>query len=201
MKYFQLILLFVTISTTISCNTSKNKQITNSQDYQAYLNIEENISLNLVQKDLEFWTEKINSTPNQYPYYSKMASANSQIFKLTGDIDQLKKAEEHLTIANAKTNFNNAGYLRALARNYISQHRFKQALDLLIKAEQNGEHLNRTQFMLVDVYLELGEMDKVESYLSKLKNFNDFHYLIRLSKYNDHLGNLDNAILYLENAL
>ena len=201
MKYFQLILLFVTISTTISCNTSKTKQITNSKDYQAYLNIEENTSLNLVQKDLEFWTDKINSTPNQYPYYSKMASANSQIFKLTGDIDELKKAEEHLTIANAKTNFNNAGYLRALARNYISQHRFKQALGLLLKAEQNGEHLNRTQFMLVDVYLELGELDKVEKYLSKLKNFNDFDYLIRLSKYNDHLGNLDNAILYLENAL
>ena len=201
MKYFQLILMIVTFSLTISCNTEQTKQVTNKQDYQAYLNLEDNTSLNIAKEDLEFWTEKVHITPNQYPYYSKMAAANSTIFKLTGDIEQLKKAEENLTLANTKTNFENSGYLRALAKNYISQHRFKQALGLLLKAEENGEHLNRTQFMLVDVYLELGELDKVEKYLSKLKNFKDFDYLIRLSKYNDHLGNLDKAILYLENAL
>jgi tetratricopeptide (TPR) repeat protein len=201
MKYFQLILMIVTFSLTISCNTEQTKQVTNKQDYQAYLNLEDNTSLNIAKEDLEFWTEKVHITPNQYPYYSKMAAANSTIFKLTGDIEQLKKAEENLTLANTKTNFENSGYLRALAKNYISQHRFKQALGLLLKAEENGEHLNRTQFMLVDVYLELGELDKVEKYLSKLKNFKDFDYLIRLSKYNDHLGNLYKAILYLENAL
>ncbi|KOY52505.1 tetratricopeptide repeat protein [Polaribacter dokdonensis] len=201
MKYFQLILMIVTFSLTISCNTEQTKQVTNKQDYQAYLNLEDNTSLDIAKEDLEFWTDKIHVTPNQYPYYSKMAAANSTIFKLTGDIDQLKKAEENLILANTKTNFENSGYLRALARNYISQHRFKQALGLLLKAEENGEHLNRTQFMLVDVYLELGELDQVEMYLSKLKNFKDFDYLIRLSKYNDHLGNLDKAILYLENAL
>ena len=201
MKYFQLILMIVTFLLTISCNTEQTKQITNKQDYQAYLNLEDNTSLDIAKEDLEFWTDKIHVTPNQYPYYSKMAAANSTIFKLTGDIDQLKKAEEHLILANTKTNFENSGYLRALARNYISQHRFKQALGLLLKVEENGENLSITQFMLVDVYLELGELDKVEMYLSKLKNFKDFDYLIRLSKYNDHLGNLDKAILYLENAL
>lgn len=201
MKYFQLILMIVTFSLTISCNTEQTKQVTNKQDYKAYLNLEDNTSLDIAKEDLEFWTDKIHVTPNQYPYYSKMAAANSTIFKLTGDIDQLKKAEENLILANTKTNFENSGYLRALARNYISQHRFKQALGLLLKAEENGENLSITQFMLVDVYLELGELDKVEMYLSKLKNFKDFDYLIRLSKYNDHLGNLDKAILYLENAL
>lgn len=201
MKYFQLIFTIATFLLTIGCKTSKPKQITKKQDYQAFLNIEENNSLNIATKDLEFWTQKINLTPTQNPYYLKLAAANSTIFKLTGDINQLKIAEENLTLANSKTNFDNSVYLRALARNYISQHRFKEALSLLLKAEKNGEHLTRTQLMLVDVYLELGELDLVRYYLSKLKNFNDFDYLIRLSKFNDHIGNLENAILYLENAL
>jgi tetratricopeptide (TPR) repeat protein len=88
-----------------------------------------------------------------------------------------------------------------LAKNYISQHRFKEALELLKKAEINGENLQQTQFMLVDVNLELGNLTATESYLSKVKNFKSFDYLIRISKYNDHLGNLDKAIQYLEASL
>lgn len=130
-----------------------------------------------------------------------MASTNSQLFQLTGNIENLKEAEENLLKVNEKTNFNNAGYLRALARNYISQHRFKEALTLLKKAEINGEKLQQTNLMLIDVYLELGNLKKVETYLSKIKNVKNFDYLIRLSKYNDHLGKLDNAIKYLEQSL
>jgi tetratricopeptide (TPR) repeat protein len=128
-------------------------------------------------------------TPNQYPYNLKMASANSQIFQLTGDINQLKEAEKNILTANEKTNFNNAGYLRSLAKNYISQHRFKEALEVLTRAEYNGEKLQQTQYILIDVHLELGNLEEVEKYLAKIKNFKDFDYLIRVSKYNDHIGN------------
>ena len=201
MKYIQLILLFVTFSITISCSKQNTNQITNSQDYKAFLNIDDNTSLKMAHSELNFWENKLEKTPNQYPYYSKLAAANSQIFGLTGNIKQLKEAEKHLLVANKKTNFNNAGYLRSLAKNYISQHRFKEALDLVTKAEYIGENLQQTHFMLIDVHLELGNLAKVEKYLSKVKNFKDFDYLIRVSKYNDHIGNLDNAIKYLEDAL
>lgn len=201
MKYIQLILVFVTFSITISCNTNQTKQITNSKEYQAYLNIDNNTSLQNAQMDLNFWNSKLENTPNQYPYYAKIASSNAQIFNLTGDINQLKAAEQNLLAVNEKTNFNNAGYLRSLAKNYISQHRFKEALALITKAEYIGEKLQQTHLMLIDVHLELGNLQKVEKYLSKVKNFKDFDYLIRVSKYNDHIGNLDNAIKYLEDAL
>ncbi|PQJ78217.1 tetratricopeptide repeat protein [Polaribacter porphyrae] len=201
MKYIQLIFLFVTLLIITSCNTEQVKQITNTEDYEAYLNIDSNEALLKAQEELNFWNNKLQKTPNQYPYYSKIASANAQIFKLTGNINELKEAEKNLLEANKKTNFNNAGYLRALARNYISQHRFKEALQLLTKAEYNGEKLEQTHFMLIDVHLELGNSKKVEKYLSKVKNFKNFDYLIRISKYNDHIGNLDNAIKYLEQSL
>ena len=201
MKYIQLILLFVTFSFAISCNKQTNKQVTNSKDYNQYLGLTTNTDLLLTKSDYNFWENKLEETPNQFPYNVKLAAANSKIFQINGNINYLKEAEKNLIIANEKTNYNNAGYLRGLARNYISQHRFKEALVLLTKAEYNGEHLKRTHYMLIDVYLELGNHHKVEKYLSKVKNFKDFDYLIRLSKYNDHIGNLDKAIQYLEASL
>lgn len=201
MKYIQLILLFVTFSIATSCSNSTDKQITNTKDYNAYLEVTENNSLENIQLDSNFWSQKLEKTPNQFPYYAKLASANNAMFKLTGEIESLKSAEKNLTIANEKTFYNNAGYLRGLARNYISQHRFNEALLLLKKAEKNGEKLQQTQFMLIDVNLELGNLKETEKYLSKVKNFKSFDYLIRLSKYNDHIGNLDKAIAYLEASL
>jgi tetratricopeptide (TPR) repeat protein len=201
MKYIQLILVFVAFFIIISCNNSKTKQITNPKEYNTYLNLSENQTLENAKEDLNFWENKLQKTPNQYPYYSKIASINAAIFTLTGNIDKLKAAEKMLLAANKKTNYNNAGYLRSLSANYISQHRFKEALGLLTKAEINGEKLQQTYFMLIDVHLEMGNLDKVEKYLAKVKNFKDFDYLIRLSKYNDHIGDLDKAIAYLESAL
>ncbi|TXD49390.1 tetratricopeptide repeat protein [Polaribacter sp. IC073] len=201
MKYFQLILLFVTFSIATSCNTSTDKQITNTKDYNEFLEVSENASLENIQLDYNFWEQKLEKTPDQHPYYAKLAAANNTIFKLTGEIASLKKAEKNLVLVNEKTNYNSASYLRSLARNYISQHRFKQALALLKKAEINGENLQQTQFMLIDVNLELGNLEETEKYLSKVKNFKSFDYLIRVSKYNDHIGNLDKAIQYLEASL
>lgn len=201
MKNIQLFFLFVTFAITISCNKQETKQITNANEYQAYLEIDQNKALQIANEELNFWENKLAKTPNQYPYNLKMASANSQIFQLTGDINQLKEAEKNILAANEKTNFNNAGYLRSLAKNYISQHRFKEALEVLTKAEYNGEKLQQTQYILIDVHLELGNLEEVEKYLSKIKNFKDFDYLIRVSKYNDHIGNLEKAIEHLETAL
>jgi tetratricopeptide (TPR) repeat protein len=201
MKNIQLFFLFVTFAITISCNKQETKQITNANEYQAYLEIDQNKALQIANEELNFWENKLAKTPNQYPYNLKMASANSQIFQLTGDINQLKESEKNILTANEKTNFNNAGYLRSLAKNYISQHRFKEALEVLTKAEYNGEKLQQTQYILIDVHLELGNLEEVEKYLAKIKNFKDFDYLIRVSKYNDHIGNLDKAIEYLETAL
>jgi len=201
MKYFQLTLFFATLFITVSCTKETNKKITDSKDYNAFLIDLENTSLKDIQADYSFWKQKLEKTPNQYPYSAKLAAANSAIFKVTGEIEALKEAEENLLFANKKTNYNNAGYLRSLSKNYISQHRFKEALALLKKAEANGENLQQTQFMLIDVNLELGNLKETGVYLSKVKNFKSFDYLIRISKYNDHIGHLDKAIEYLEASL
>ena len=192
-------MLLLTVLLTSSCKDTQNK-ITQTSDYDIYLSNPENTSLKKIEADYNFWKTKLKNTPNQYPYLAKIASAESKLFAATGNIDYLKKAEENLVKLNTITKYNNAGYLRSLARNYISQHKFKEALDVLEKAKTNGENLKGTQKMLFDVHLELGNYTEAKDYLTKVKDLSDFGYLIRLSKWSDHKGDLASAIKYLERA-
>lgn len=189
-----IIVLFI-----MGCETAP-KQITNVEDYNKYLKYQENEMLQLAKNDYEFWEKKLEKDPHQFPYLAKSAASQSLIFNETGEIKSLKMAESKLLQANERTNFSNPSYLRAISRNYISQHRFKEALNFLKKAEKNGEKLNSTQKMLFDVYLELGDMEEAKAYLDTIENYKDFDFLIRLSKWSDHEGDLDNAILYLKKA-
>ncbi|MAX70443.1 MAG: cell surface protein [Flavobacteriaceae bacterium] len=189
-RYLPLIVLVV----MYSCD----KKITKSEDYNTYLDTK--IDSTELMQSAQFWTDKLQNGPNQFPYLAKRASAYTQIFNTTGNISYLIKAEEDLVKAIEMTGGKQASYLKILASNYISQHRFKEALELLKKAEENGENLTGTKKMLFDVYLELGDYLKAESYLFQIKNTSDFDYLIRLAKWQDHNGNLEKAIENMEAA-
>lgn len=198
MKTNIILLLFAFVLAS-SCKEKPNK-ITKTADYEIYITKPDNTILSKIEEDYSFWKNKYKETPNQYPYLAKLAAAESKLFTATGNIDYLKKAEENLLEVNKITKYNNAGYLRSLARNYISQHKFKEALDVLKKAEINGENLEGTQKMLFDVHMELGNYTQAKDYLTKVKDLSDFGYLIRLSKWSDYKGDLASAIKYLEKA-
>lgn len=201
MKISSLIIYFsFSIFIFSSCTSQNdNTKFTSKDDYQHFLVAQNQAKLIQEQENLLFWKNKLAEQPNQYPYLLKIASANTSLFSYTGDINYLKDAEASLIEANKKTV--NAGYLRALARNYISQHKFQESLELLKKAEANGENLMASQKMLFDVYLELGNDLEAEKYLKLIERSNDFDYLIRASKWSDAHGNLDRAISYLQRAL
>ncbi|NNE32307.1 MAG: tetratricopeptide repeat protein [Winogradskyella sp.] len=190
------ILPLVLLVSIFSCNSEK---VTNSEDYNQFLST--TIDQEELYETANFWTNKLNASLNQHPYMVQRASAYNQIFSQTGNIDYLIMAEHDLIEANKLTDYKVAGYLKSLASNYISQHRFKEAIELLKKAEKNGEKLNGTKKMLFDVHLELGNYILAESYLKEIKNPTDFDYLIRLAKWEDHKGNLDAAIENLEKAM
>lgn len=174
-----------------------NQQITDKADYDTYL---ETNQTDTYSQDISFWSIKLKESPNQFPYLAKRASAYNAAFKATGNITYLINAETDLVNANKKTNYSNASLLRSLASNYISQHRFKDALNLLELAKANGEKLEATKKMLFDVHLELGNYIYAKSYLDEFKDKSDFDYLIRLSKWQDHQGNLEEAINSMEKA-
>ncbi|WP_426429738.1 cell surface protein [Winogradskyella sp. HB-48] len=185
---------FITVLLMFSCKDT----VTNSKDYSEYLS--EKADKSALVANAQQWTDKLNEDPNQFPYLVKRAAAYTSVFDATGDIDYLIKAEEDLKQAVEITKGKTTSYLKSLASNYISQHRFKEALQLLKQAEENGDKLNGTKKMLFDVHLELGNYLTAESYLKSFKNTSDFDYLIRSAKWEDHKGNLEGAIAQMEKA-
>jgi tetratricopeptide (TPR) repeat protein len=186
--------------TLASCsNKNSNQKITNKSDYEYYLAESNDTEIQRIENNLSFWKNKLEKSPSQYPYLSKIASINTNLFTITGDINYLKAAEKDLLQVNEKAF--SVGNLRALARNYISQHKFKQALEVLKKAEKNGEKLVATQKMLFDVHLELGHDNEAKNYLGQIEKYADFDYYIRAGKWSDYKGDLDAAITFLEKAL
>lgn len=158
------------------------------------------IPLHNVQQEIDFWNSKFNSNPNGYIYLKKMAKAESSAFALNGKIEHLITAEDHLRNALNHPAKDHVPTLCALAGNYISQHRFCDALDLLMTAASLRSEKRMVELMLFDVYLELGWDDEAEETLHSIGMDRNFDYLIRRAKWEDGQGKLDLAVRYLERA-
>jgi tetratricopeptide (TPR) repeat protein len=191
--------LVFTILFIFGCET-KSEQITNKEDYNRYLKVKDNKSLTFATNEIDFWQKKFNAAPNQISYLSLIASNYATLFEYTGNIKYLYKTESLLTQSNSTYKYSKVSTIRSLARNYISQHRFKEALELANKALAIGEGKNETQKLLFDVQMELGNYPEAVKNLNAIKDMNDFDYLIRLAKWNDHKGDLDTAITFMEKA-
>ncbi len=178
----------------------KSETITSAEDYNKYLNNDKNENLSFTKEEIAFWQNKYEKAPNQLSYLSVLASNYSKMFEITANIDDLLKAEELLLKSNENYHYSNVGTIRSLARNYISQHRFREALELANKAESIGEGAMETRKLLFDVQMELGNYAEAERNLRLLDNNQDFDYLIRAAKWNDHLGDLKTAISLMERA-
>jgi tetratricopeptide (TPR) repeat protein len=201
MKPYKLIpALVFTILFIFACDTNEKNQITKTSDYAKYLRVDGNESLDFANKEIDFWQNKYNAAPNQKSYLGIIASKYATLFEYTGDIKNLYKTEDLLTQSNEANKYSRVATIRSLGRNYIAQHRFKEALDLANKALAIGEGRKETQKLLFDVQMELGNFAEAESNLNALKDMNDYDYLIRLAKWNDHKGDLKTAITFMEKA-
>jgi tetratricopeptide (TPR) repeat protein len=171
--------------------------VASQKDYDKYLvtNAPETTS-----KYFELWNSKIRLDSMQLTSFGIVGGEYGRYFKETGDISYLKKAERSLKRAVEIASVGRAGYRRSLARNYISQHRFKEALVLANEAREIGTDPKESQYLLFDVHMELGNYRTAEKYLDSTKNMKDFGYLIRLAKWNDYKGDLETTINFMEKA-
>ncbi|MCK0156978.1 hypothetical protein MWU65_07285 [Cellulophaga sp. F20128] len=194
MKHLIVLMLLVSV---VSCNLNGPKQITDSKDYNGYLGVE---MPETTSKYYELWNSKIKPDSMQLISFGNVAAEYNRYFKNTGNIEYLKKAEQCLARAVEIAGIGKAGYYRALARNYISQHKFNEALVMAHAAQKTGSGLEESENLLFDVHMELGNYIQAEKYLTSIKNKNNFGYLIRVAKWNDYIGNLDATIMYMEKA-
>ncbi len=179
---------------------NKPKEISNALDYNKYLNVNGNKSLTFANNEIDFWQKKFDAAPNQISYLSLIASNYATLFEYTGAIENLYKTEQLLTKSNEAYAYTKVSTIRSLARNYIAQHRFKEALNLANKALAIGEGMKETQKLLFDVQMELGNFPEALKNLNAFRDMKDFDYLIRLAKWNDHKGDVDTAITFMEKA-
>ncbi|MFT5890053.1 MAG: tetratricopeptide (TPR) repeat protein [Dokdonia sp.] len=178
----------------------QEKQITDSEDYNTYLEYQDTSNKDLTTQHLAFWNTRIKQDSIQIIALGKSAQQYTALFETTGTIESLKKAETALQKAANNAHIGKDVYLRTLAKNLISQHKFKDALHALAKAEKFLPNKRATQLMQFDVAMELGAYSKAQSYLKTLTDFSDFNYLIRLAKWKDYKGDLDATIHNMERA-
>jgi len=199
MKIANLLKIIVFTISLSSCK-NQNEKVTNTSDYNTYLNISEDKNIQLAQTEIDFWQKKYDAAPNQTSYLSQLAGYYTSLFDATFEVNHLYKAEELLLKVNSDLNYSEVGPIRALAKNYITQHRFREAHVLANKALKIGEGFKETQKLLFDVNMELGNYAEAKQNLSKFYNSEDFDYLIRMAKWNDHIGDLPTAITLMEKA-
>lgn len=199
-RYILKALGFILLCGFGSCLNQSDKSIANSKDYNVYLENEQNFNLEFAKSEISFWQAKFDKAPNQFSYLSQISANYSKLFEITGNVSFLLKAENLLKKSNEAFRYTGAGAIRSLSRNYISQHRFREALSLANKALAIGDDRKETQKLLFDVQMELGNYSEASQNLNAIKDWKDYDYLIRLAKWNDHQGNLDKAIDYMEKA-
>ncbi len=191
-------LYVLTILMVFSCQEQTLQKITKKEDYNQYLTA---TPAKTTSKYFELWDEKIKPDSMQLMSFGIVAGQYNTYFQATGDISYLKKAEKALERAVTIAAIGESGYYRSLARNYISQHRFREAAEWASKARAKGSGVLESQSLLFDVHMELGNYVAAEKYLDSIKDMSSFGYLIRLAKWNDHKGDLNTTITYMELAL
>ena len=193
------IITILVVAVFFGCQ-EKAEKITDSNDYDKYLSTHHTPSKDAVEKELQFWQTRFNNDSTHLMEMGRLSGIHASLFGNTGDISELKTSEKLIKKSIDVAARNKDSYLRSLAHNYISQHRFKEAQVLLDSAYLYPDNRKETEMMLFDVAMELGEYDRADTLLGKIKDTQDFNYLIRLAKWSDHNGNLDAAIKYLEQA-
>ncbi|TLP71246.1 tetratricopeptide repeat protein [Maribacter sp. ACAM166] len=194
MKLIKLLILLIIVS---SCDTKNHDTVAQKNDYDKYLVA---TPVKTTSKYFELWNSKIRLDSMQLTSFGIVGGEYHRYFQQTGDIQYLQKAEKSLKKAVEIANIGKPGYYRTLARNYISQHRFREALQLADSAAAIGGDDAERQSLFFDVHMELGNYQVAEKYLDSLKNMSDFGYMIRLAKWNDYKGDLDTTINFMELA-
>ena len=157
--------------------------------------------ISLMESEVEFWQDKLVSDPGNHMYLMKLAGIHDALFKIKGQISDLKQAEQYIRKSVTANHIARAGGYRSLAQNLISQHRFCEALDYAMEAEYIGGDLRKTHMVLFDISMEMGNDHDASWYLNLISNRQDFDFLIRKAKWEDKIGNLEGAIDNLEMAM
>ncbi len=198
MKRFITIYLLAILFGLAACQEAK--KITDPKDYDRYL-LSNPQRTAAIRARIDLWNRHIQKDSMQVVEIRNIANEYTQLFEATAEIVYLKRAEQALLKVLDFGGLRKDRLLLDLARNYISQHRFREASELAKEAHQI--YPNRAaKLVLFDASMELGRYGSAETFLydSAVHQEDDFDYLIRSAKWNDHLGNMGATLRDMEKA-
>jgi hypothetical protein len=157
----------------------------------------------IAQNDSEalFWRSRIKPSAPGYLNESRYAGCLALAFRLTGEIDSLKKADRILVAVDSNFRHHEASTDLALVSHYITEHRFREADSILQKAKQLGLRPYEAHASSFDVAFERGEYFQARAELGAIGLPNDYGYCFRRSKLAHFDGQLDSAISCMEQAV
>lgn len=199
MKSFAIILIaFIALT---GCQDETNGPIAQSSDYDRFLDISLQKEIVALEEEVHFWTNKISYSAKGFTYYQKLGSCFMSLFEKTGQISYLHRADSAFIKAAASTNgAYRANNLLSLSSISIKKHDFEAAAHYAVEAKSIANEKLGSLLMQFDAEMELGNYQMARSILDRNKQKSNFDYLVRLSKFKDHEGNLDSAIVYMEQA-
>lgn len=191
-------LLFLT---AVIGSCSEKEKVSAEEDYAQYLD-EGNFRKQemLLKKETAFWAERLKNDTASYVNLMELGRCFLAEFKLNADIGKLLKGDSIIKAASARLNHSESDILFALSQNSITRHDFKEAAFFNQDAARAGGSSYTICLLGFDVNMELGNYDIALKELEKLKDKKSFDYLIRRAKWEDHAGNLDEAIALMEEA-
>lgn len=157
-------------------------------------------ALQMIETDMKFWSDRLAATPDDMSSQVKLASLHNQRFQYSGNINDIHKSDSLYHVANQLQKRFSSGIYRSLAANCVTQHRFIQADRYLDTAASMGDDMYLTRLQQFDVKLELGNYNQAEDVLMAFRHKNNFDYYIRAAKIEDHKGNSEASISFMEKA-
>ncbi len=197
LKHF--LLPFVALSFLTAC--SYKKDLVQPDDYNAFLKngpIQKKVQQ--TRQELGFWQQRLQRDSGNFVDMLEIASAHLRLFRLTGEINDLKTGDSLLKRSAAKLKNSDPEILFALSQTAVTQHQFRDAAIYSEAAQKANGDLYTARLLGFDAGMELGQYNDALLKLETLKEKSSFDYLIRKAKAEDQKGNLTRAIELMELA-
>ncbi len=200
MKYILSILLIMQLASCDTINDSGHQQITNLEGYQIYLKQNENILVDSLKNELKGLQLQFEKDTTRIVVGAQIATTLDELYNLTGQMDYLNESVRFRESVSRNTYIKPENAYRSLAQAYIKQHEFKKAYQLMSSFTQQYSS-GQSKMIQFDLAMELGNFEVAEQLLSDIRDINDYNYLIRAAKWNDHIGQLSTTISLMERAM
>ena len=198
---YKLSIIVCWFSFLLACS-SKNKAVVQEEIINTLMKQKStNASSEVLKADMQFWTKRLEEKANDDVVAQiKLAGLYSRRFQYSGNINDVHQSDSLYRVANQIQHKFGSGVYRSLAANCVTQHKFLQADLYLDSAAIMGDDLYFTKLQQFDVKLELGQMKEAEAILKSLRSKTNFDYYSRAAKLEDHKGNSEASISFMEKA-